>query len=51
MCKTLINAYWKSVEPKYLHVRQAFTVKELVVIVLGSALLGLNAAALFIGIK
>jgi hypothetical protein len=49
--QTWINAYWKSVEPKDLHVRYAFTVKELVVIVLGSALLGLNAAAFFIGIK
>ncbi len=45
-----LNTYWKSVEPEGLLVRHAFSVKELLAIILGSLLLGLIGAGMMIGV-
>ncbi|HEY9870492.1 MAG TPA: DUF4234 domain-containing protein [Candidatus Obscuribacterales bacterium] len=41
-----LNAYWRSVEDTELAVRQAFTIKEILAIIVGSLLLGLVLANL-----
>ena len=38
-----LNAYWRSVEPPAMTIRHAFTVKELLAIIVGASLLGLVA--------
>lgn len=45
-----LNNYWKSVEPPDLIVRQAFTGKELIAVILGSLLLGLILAGTMCGV-
>lgn len=45
-----LNNYWRSIEPAELIVRQAFTGKELIAVILGSLLLGLNLAGNMIGV-
>lgn len=44
-----LNQYWDTVEPKGRTMRHAFSVKELIVIILGGMLLGLNVAGYMIG--
>ncbi len=45
-----LNNYWKSQEPSDLIVRQAFTGKELIAVILGSLLLGLILAGTMCGV-
>jgi len=45
-----LNKYWRSVESKDLLVRQAFTGKELIVVILGGLLLGLDCVGIMCGV-
>jgi hypothetical protein len=45
-----LNEYWDTVEPQGRAMRHAFSVKELIVIILGGMLLGLNVAGYMIGV-
>lgn len=45
-----LNNYWRSVEPAELIIRQVFTGKELIAVILGSLLIGLNLAGNMIGV-
>lgn len=48
VAQSWLNAYWRTREHKPLQVRHAFTVKELISIIIGSLLLGLVTAGFFI---
>ncbi|MBX9879185.1 MAG: DUF4234 domain-containing protein [Candidatus Obscuribacterales bacterium] len=45
-----LNNYWRSVESPELIVRQTFTGKELIAVILGGLLIGLNLAGNMIGV-
>lgn len=46
-----LNTYWDKVEPNNVMMRHAFSVKELIVIILGGLLLGLNVVGTMLGVK
>lgn len=50
IAQSWLNYYWKSVETDDLIVRQVFTGKELIVVILGALLIGLNLAGTMCGV-
>jgi hypothetical protein len=47
--QALLNSFWKSVEGDKVIVRQAFSIGELFLLIMGAGVLGLNVAGLMTG--